>query len=220
MASRVVTKKIDHLKNAISLFAFLFVVWGFYRFLFQLPDEVEELVVKPLIWLGPLFYFLHKEKNGISSLGYSFKNLFSSIYFALGLGVAFAIVGMFVNYLKYGGFDFSANIGAKPLLISLGLSFVTAVVEETVFRGYIFTRLWDALANELRANLLTSVLWATIHLPITIFVWNLNFAGTVTYLLLTTIFGVGAAFIYAKTRNIFSPILLHILWSWPIILFR
>lgn len=210
----------EQVKNATILFAFLFVVWGFYRFLFQLPEEIEELIIKPIIWLVPVFYLLKKEKAGLATLGFTSNKLFSALYFSLGLGVAFAVVGMLVNYLKYGGFDFSANIGDKFVLTSLGLSFATAISEETAFRGYIFTRIESGLGSEIWANLITSVLWALVHLPITIFVWQLNFAAATTFLLLTLIFGVGSSFIFAKTRNIAAPILLHVLWSWPIILFR
>ena len=221
MASKTSKAKPErYLRNVISLFSFLLIFWGLYRFLFQLPEEVEELVVKPIFWLVPLAYFLKKEARGLSSLGFNTKGLFKSIYFALGLGAAFAVIGMFVNYLKYGGFDFSANIGTSPILVSLGISFATALVEETTFRGYVFTRLWEAFGNELWANLVSSFLWMVIHLPVTLFVWKLNFAASITYLLLTTMFGIGASFIFAKTRNIFSPIFLHVLWAWPIILFR
>jgi membrane protease YdiL (CAAX protease family) len=47
-----------------------------------------------------------------------------------------------------------------------------------------------------------------------------NLQAALVYLLLTTLFGVGSAFIYARTKNVFSSIFLHVLWEWPIILFR
>jgi membrane protease YdiL (CAAX protease family) len=30
----------------------------------------------------------------------------------------------------------------------------------------------------------------------------------------------GSAFIFSRTKNIWGSILLHVLWAWPIILFR
>jgi len=103
---------------------------------------------------------------------------------------------------------------------SLGLSFATALSEEVAFRGYLFNRVWYVLKNEWSANLITSVLWAAVHVPITFFVWKLDASAAGLYLLLTAIFGVGSAFVFARTKNIFSSILLHVLWEWPIILFR
>lgn len=208
-------------KNAIYLWVYLLVVWGFYRFLFQLPESIEEIFIKPFVWLIPVFYLLRKEKESVVSLGLTFKKLFPAVYYALGLGVFFVLEALVVNYVKYGGeFNLSANIGELPFMTSLGLSFVTAFSEELAFRGYIFTRVWGYLKNELVANVLTSILWGLVHVPITVFVWKLDLSASLIYLMLTTIFGIGSAFVYARTKNILSPILLHVLWQWPIILFR
>ena len=96
-------KKELALKNAVILSTYLLIVWGLYRFLFKLPDEVEELFVKPIFWLVPVFYLLSKEKAKISSLGVTLKNLFPAIYFALGLGAFFVIEAIFINFIKYKG---------------------------------------------------------------------------------------------------------------------
>lgn len=124
------------------------------------------------------------------------------------------------NYLKYHGFNFGANIGSSPLFASLGLSFATAFSEETAFRGYIFGRLMLALKSELAANVVQSLLWTVIHIPIAFFVWGYTIPQGIIYLTITAIFGLGSAFIFARTGNIVGSILLHVLWEWPIILFR
>lgn len=211
----------QNFKRAVYLAVYLLIVWGFYRFLFKFPDEVEELVIKPILWLIPVFYLVKLERKGLESVGITIKNLFPAVYYALGLGAFFVIEAVIVNFLKYGGeFNLGANIGSLPLLPALGLSFATAISEEITFRGYIFTRVWAFVKNELWANVLTSLFWATIHVPVTIFVWKLDLISSITYLILTAIFGIGSAFVYARTKNIISPILLHVLWQWPIILFR
>lgn len=212
--------KTTALKHATILAAYLLVVWGFYRYLFRFPDEVEELFIKPIIWLLPVYYLLKIEKSKLYTVGITFKNLFPSIYLALGLGVLFAGEGFLVNYLKYGSLNFGANIGQDALLVSLGLSFATAISEEVSFRGYLFNRVWSALGNEWSANLLTSFAWAAVHVPVTVFVWKLTPEAALIYLFLTTLFGIGSAFVFARTKNVASSIFLHVLWEWPIILFR
>ncbi len=208
-------------KRAIYLAVYLLIVWGFYRFLFQLPETVEEIFIKPIVWLIPVFILLKKEGEGLSSIGISYKNLFPAVYYALGLGMFFVLEALIINFIKYGGeFNLNANIGSLPFITSLGLSFITAFSEEITFRGYIFTRVLKFLKNEWGANLLTSVFWALIHVPITFFVWKLDISAALVYLFLTTLFGIGSAFVYARTKNIVSPILLHVLWQWPIVLFR
>ena len=213
-------KKEVAIKHATILAAYLLIVWGFYRMLFRLPEEVEELFIKPILWLLPVAYLVRKEKLGLSSIGITTKRLFPAIYVALGLGVIFAIEGVIVNFVKYEGIDFSANIGQRALLASLGLSFVTAVSEEITFRGYLFNRVWHVLGSELFANMATSIVWGLVHIPIAIFWWELAFVDTLGYLILITFFGIGSAFVFARTKNVASSILLHVMWAWPIILFR
>ncbi len=213
-------KKEIALRHATLLAAYLLIVWGFYRLFFKLPDEIEEVIIKPAIWLIPVFILLRAEKGRLSSLGITLKNLFPAVYFALGLGAFFVIEAVIINFLKYGGLNFGANIGKDALLISLGISFVTATSEEITFRGYLFNRVWSALGNEWLANMVTSLVWALIHVPVAIFVWKLNFLSALIYLFLTTLFGIGSAFVFARTGNIFSSIFLHVLWEYPIILFR
>lgn len=208
-------------KRAVYLAVYLLIVWGFYRFLFQLPEQIEELFIKPVVWILPVLYLVKVERQTLESIGITTKGLFPAVYYALGLGAFFVMEALIINFVKYGGqFNLGANIGNLPLLPALGLSFATAISEELAFRGYIFTRVFNFIKNEIYANLLTSVFWAMIHVPITIFVWKLDFTAAVTYLVLTTIFGIGSAFVFARTKNIVSPILLHVLWQWPIILFR
>ena len=218
MAAKV--SKTSIIKDVTIYAAYLTVVWAFYRFLFQFPSEFEELVIKPIVWLAPLFYFLKKEKLGLSSLGITFKNLFPAIYLSLGLGSIFVIEGLLTNFLKYGHFNFGANIGSLPLMSSLGLSFVTAFSEETAFRGYIYSRLSGVFGGEWGANIIQTVLWTGIHVPIAFFVWNYTLAQGAVYLFVTAVFGFGSAFIFGRTKNVFGSIFLHVLWEWPIILFR
>lgn len=193
---------------------------GLFRFLFQLPDGVTELAIKPIIWLIPIFYILYKEKSNLSSIGINLKNFFPAVYLSLGLGSVFVIEGLLSNYLKYGHFNFGANIGSTPLLPSLGLSFATAFSEETAFRGYIYNRLATVLRGEWGANVIQTILWTAIHVPIAFFVSNYTLPQALIYLFITAVFGMGSAFIFSRTKNVFGSIFLHVLWEWPIILFR
>ncbi len=213
-------KKETLLRNVVIYSAYLLIVWGLYRFLIQLPEEIEETVVKPIIWLIPVFVMTKREKLGLDSLGITLKNLFPSLYFSLALGSLFVIEALVVNFVKYNGLNFSANIGNQGLMFALGMSLATAVSEEIAFRGYIFSRLWSVFRNEWLANFVTTALWILIHIPIYIFVFQLGLGATIVNLLIIGLFGLGSAFVFARTKNVFSSVLLHVLWEWPIILFR
>ncbi len=207
-------------KNVTIYVSYLLIVWAFYRFLFRLPDEVEELIVKPIVWLSPLYFFVRKEGVGISSLGFTFKNLFPAVYLSLGLGAVFVMEAVLTNFLKYGNLNFAANLGQAPFLATLGLSFATAFSEETAFRGYVFNRLAFAMGGEWGANMVQTIFWTGVHVPIAFFVWKLSLSAGLVYLALTAIFGLGSAFVFARTKNVWGSIFLHVLWEWPIILFR
>lgn len=212
--------KIKTIKTVIIFYAYLFVVWGFYRLLFQFPGVLEELILKPIVWLAPLVYIVRKEKIKLRDLGINGENLFSVIYFSIFIGFMFSLAALLVNYLKYGSLNFQANIGEDAFLLSVFVSFVTAFVEEIPFRGYIFTRTQKVLNSEGWANLYTSIGWMLIHLPIAIFDWKLDLISLMVYLLLTFMFSIAATYLFARTKNIATPILLHVFWQWPIILFR
>jgi membrane protease YdiL (CAAX protease family) len=208
------------IKHSVALAVYLFVVWGFYRLLSKLPDDIEDLVIKPIFWLLPVFYLVRKERLGISSLGITFKNFFPSIYISLALGVFLAIVGLMVNYIKYGGINFIHSVGPTSFNKLLLLSFAVAFSEEITFRGYIFNRVWMAIKNEWIANVCVSLVWALVHLPVSIFWWKLDLAGVLGVLFLMFLFGVGSSYVFARTKNVFSSIFLHVFWGLPIILFR
>lgn len=205
----------------VFVYAFyLLFVWTLYRGTLQLPDYLEEFFVKPAIWLVPLVYILKDKKKKLESLGITGKNLFPGIYLAIALGAVFAIEAILINFAKYDGFEFAANIGGQTIFVTLIISFATALTEEISFRGYLFNRFWEGFGNEWIANLITTLFWVGLHTPILVFAFGFELNQILVNLFLTTIYSIGAGFIFARTKNVFSPVVLHVLWSWPIILFR
>lgn len=210
------------LKHVFALFSLIFVVWAVFRHLPEPPEWLTELVLKPLFWLTPTLFLVKKIENApLSSLGITKKNLFPSLYWGIGLGFLFSLEGFLANILKYHGPNFIAlNYSGIMFLGFLGLSLVTAISEEITFRGYIFRRLWAIWGTELFANFISAVLFALIHLPVGIFVLGYTPGMMAVYLFFVFMYGSAAAFIFARTGNLVSSILLHMFWTWPIILFR
>jgi len=209
-------------KHPLFLFSLVFVFWTIFRYFPEPPLWISELVLKPLLWLLPTFWLVKSaEKRPLSSLGFTKKNLFPALYWGLGLGLVFAFEGLITHILKYRGFHLiSLEPNPFKFLAMILLSFGTAFSEETVFRGYIFNRLWQIWNKEWLANIVSSFLFALIHLPIGIFILGYNPSVMIAYLLLVFVFGFGSAFVFARSGNIASSILLHVFWSWPIALFR
>jgi len=212
------------LRLVFSYWAFLFVSWGLYRFLLRLPEEIEEGVIKPILWLGSVFgIVVIKEKRPLfSSLGWTLKNIFPAFYWGLGVGLVLAFEGILINLIKYGSFSFiqAPYQDVDVFLVALVLSLVTGICEETVFRGFILNRFLEILKKENQVNILVSVGFALIHLPVVFFIYHYSIIPALIYFLLVFLMSLVSGYFFIKTKNVISSVLIHALWWWPIILFR
>lgn len=203
------------------LYLIVFVFWGLYRLIFRLPENIEEIILKPLVWLVPTFYIVFKiEKRGLASLGYSAKNFGQSVFKGLAFGILFLIVGLSLNYLRYSRLSLQNFPVREVFLPALLLSFITAISEETVFRGYLMSRLNEILKSEAVANFVSSIGFCLIHLPITIFVYHYNLPQVFIYLVLIFLSSLGSGMMFFWTKTIWASIIIHVFWSWPVVFLR
>ena len=80
------------IKYSLYYVLYLVLVWSAYRISgISLPQEIDEFLVKPIIWLLPIGFILSKEGKGVETLGLTKKNLLPGIYLALFLGLIFAV---------------------------------------------------------------------------------------------------------------------------------
>lgn len=208
--------------NVFSLYFFILISWSFYRSNFNLPEWLEEIVIKPLVWLTPTFLLvLIQEKKKLESIGLSTKNFFKNLYLGWGLGALFAFEGLMANSLKYRGLLFiPMGLTVVDLARMLLISLTTAFSEELVFRGYLMNRLNEILKKELLANFLAAILFSLIHLPISLFVLHYQPAELFSYLFLMLVLGLADGYIFSKTKTIVAPTISHALWNLSVILFR
>lgn len=213
--------KTKTLKNSLGLYFLVFLFWSVYRFLFQLPAGVEEAVVKPLIWLLPTIIFIKfiEKRPFFSSLGFAGKNFQNSLLIIFGFTFFFILEGIILGLSRYQNLFFE-KISYLPLssLQDLLVILATAVVEETLFRGYLFNRLWEVFGNPWKANFIVSLGFLLIHLPISIFVFNLALSQILLAFLLLSIMSLGSGWLFSLTYNTVPSILWHFLWNWQIIL--
>jgi len=209
----------EKLRRIGKLYLIVFIFWGLYRLIFRLPEEVEEIILKPIVWLGPTFYLVFKvEKKGLSSLGYSFKSLRSSLGKGLIFGILFLGMGLILQVLRGRSILWGNLLNYQFLLSTFGLALMTALSEETVFRGYILNRLEEVLGKSLVPNLITSIGFALIHLPVSVFVYHLALPQLFSYLLLVFLSSMGSGLIFSWSGGIWGAILVHVFLVWPMIL--
>lgn len=205
----------------LIIWGLITLLWGIYRFFFQFPECVDELIFKPLIFLSLVGWFVKfKEKRGVRSLGL-IKIGLRSLLIGLGLGVLFSLEGVLSSYFKNKELFFNPKgLSTEGLLLMGFLSLLTGFSEEILYRGFLMNRFWKFYGNEFLANFLSSVLFVLSHLPIAILV--LDYAGRdlFGYLLLIFVLGVADGFVFGRTKNTLAPTISHALWNWSVFLVR
>ncbi|MCY7347359.1 MAG: CPBP family intramembrane metalloprotease [Pyrinomonadaceae bacterium] len=131
--------------------------------------------------------------------------LFGAVLGALTLSLAVLIA------VAFGGlrFDLNQNFGSSAILLTLGISLAVFIIgaafEEAFFRGYIlqtFARVnlaWLAIG-------LTSLFFAAGHLGND----NVTFFAALN----TALAGLWFSIAYLKTRTLWLPFGLHLMWNW------
>lgn len=207
------------MKKVFYIWLLIFVFWTAYRFLFVLPEWIDELIFKPIIFLGPVFYLVKKEKKKWASVGIKTGNLFVDIYLGIFLGLLFALEGLVTNYVKYGQFSFAplVRLQGAGLLIYVFLSLMTAISEEILGRGFFFTRIFNENNNFLKAVFYSSLLFMGLHLPIAL--KNLSSWTLIIYLFSVFVLGAVNSLIFDLRKSLTLPILIHAFWNMTVALY-
>jgi len=206
----------------ILLFLTILIGWGSYRYFFLPAEWVSEFITKPIIWLVPtLLFVIVLEKTTITSLGLTTKHFMRNCFIGVLFGLLLSLELVLTKTFKYGSAVFNPdNLSIISISSILLMSIATAFIEETTFRGYIMSRLWQAYNSELVAILVSTILFVIIHLPLIIFILHYSFYETFTYCLVIFISGFADGFVFARTKTLAAPILSHALWNFAATIFR
>ena len=116
-------------------------------------------IISTTLFTAPLFVIIILKKQGIASIGLHTKKLWP----ALRLGLIFAAIALFSRHILHavlGGWE------VQPIDHIMFMLFMTATVafmEDTVFSGYIQTRIYGLVKNDIAAVLIVAFLFALIH---------------------------------------------------------
>lgn len=214
--------KTKTLEPVYQLWGWILLTWSLYRYFFKLPEAVDEFIVKPLVFVFPvLWYVLKKEKRDLTTLGLTTKNLFTSLYVGLGFGFVFALEGIAANAIKYGKIQINpiAAFEQYGLVMLLVLSVATAFSEELLNRGFLFGRILEKTKSLPYAAILSTVLFVLLHVPI--LVTSLHLQGTMLVLFFVTdfILGMANSLLYYNTKSLLAPILVHVFWNMTVALY-
>lgn len=193
----------------------IFFSWAVYRYFYRFSEPIDELIVKPLVFVLPVLWFVWQYEQGKwERLGLKVGRLFRDLYFGIGLGMILAAEGVIFNYFKYGEVNFQPvlPVGNFGLAGFLGLSVATAVSEEILGRGFLYGQLRYYLADG-RAVLVSSVLFLLLHLPIVLFILHLTGVSLLIYLVSVFVLSVANCVLLQFSGSLLAPILVHIFWN-------
>lgn len=211
---------LDRLHRLTQSFVYIFVVWGLYRLIFRLPEPIEEIIFKPLVFVGAVMLVERPkswQKYFIEIWGKG--DLVKAAFLGLLLGIGYIVLYAVSSFISAAGLTLQPAPGGQSWLVFLGLGVVTAVWEEWAFTGYILSGLSRILSNKWLARAAVAALFALVHLPALIF-WH-KFTGSILGFQLFGLMalGFGNALLMAYSKNLLAPIISHTLWGAAIFLF-
>lgn len=176
-------------------YIYLLLVWGSFRYFIHLPEVIEELWFKPVIWLVPLFWWNLGQKKRVEM--FSAKGLWSI--------VAGLVLGAFYFFVM-GGQGRWQVIG----LNLAGIALAVAVTEELTFSGYVAGYLQRFVKDEWMSAMITGAMIAIIRLPILIFVYQVGVKEMFGALVLALTVGVLNAWLRLKSGNVLGSVIARI----------
>lgn len=205
------------MKKILKIWVVVLIFWATYRFLFKLPEWVDELLIKPLVFmLIPFGIAGSKTLPGFEKK----KSVFEDVVIGAAVGFVFAFTALMANKLKHGTFLFSAVLpfAGSGIFFYLFLSLATSVSEEILGRGFFFNFFKKRWSIFLAATF-SSLLFLTLHLPIVF--TNLHLTGVTLATFLTSVFLLSMVncYLYENRGSLVLPILVHIFWNMTIALY-
>ena len=216
--------------------------WAVFRFITKnsigsvnsISFNISYILLAPVVFLGPVMYYWvkHREENGLPVRLFvhdSPQATFNErmVKYLLLIGVSITIVNFLLELildlmvLKSGLYgkteieflwmDDIDSTFAYIILVVTHLA-VVATVEEFFFRGFLqdqFSRvveIWQSI-------LISATVFAMTHIPIAIFIYEIEGIWLFTALINWFGFGLAAGYLYHITRNIWVVVAWHGIWN-------
>lgn len=210
------------LSKAFTIWGFILLVWAFYRVYFRFPEWIDDLLIKPIVFLGlPFYYVVFKEKRTLATVGLLKKNVIRDLYIGLGFGMLFAVEGIVANVIKYGQLAVNSEtsmVGASLFLLVF-LSLAAAFSEEVLVRGFLYTRLKEGYKSEFKAMIVSSAMYFMLLVPAVFTISHLTGVPLLIFIYSNIVLSFANTMIFNETKTITIPIFIHAFWNVAIALF-
>ena len=183
----------EGVKRLWYYYIYLILIWGSFRYFVRLPEVIEELWFKPVLWLVPLFWWNLALREKIVMFG---KKWGESLFFGIIVGMFYFIILKFQNI---GNFQLDFNL--------IGVALATAVSEELTFSGFIAGYLEKIRKGNLFNFVTIGLMTAIIRLPILLFVYRASGYEIIGVLLVALASGAINAWIRVRSGNVAGSVI-------------
>lgn len=175
-----------------------------------------ETLTKLLIWTLPAILLIkYYEEELFVGLKEMLINKVKWVKFSL-IAIAFFIYYLLIIYFSFGKIAVNPAFRVETIISSV---LFVGITEEVVFRGWLL----NAMLKKMKpwyAVIINAALFLAIHFPIWIYrgqFYNIPMMvnNCIVIILLSTIF----SWTFIKSKNIFLPIMLHMIWNLFSVLF-
>lgn len=212
-------KEISKTQRMLNMWAVILIVWSVYRSQFEttLPIWLDEFVIKPAVFLIPLYYYIlkYEHKPFFTALGWKAKEWTTDLFLGLFIGGVFFFSGGLANYIKEGTVfsTDSSFMNEYALWLLVTVSIASAMTEELLSRGFVLKRLYQESKNAFSAVVYASILFFFLRIPMLFTIDGINgfiiLQVMVTDLFLSLVVGT----LYVTRKNILLPILVHAFYN-------
>jgi len=148
-------------------------------------------------------------RQGIATLGITLKNIRKALLTGFLLGIVFSFSMNVLPNILAGGKLIAFN---KALYNIFYYFLVIALTEEVVFRGYIQTRIYGLIKNDILAVTVTGVMFYAMHLPFQMQANGLQF--NIVNMLILIFLHFLMNFLYRKHNSLVGATIFHGLLDW------
>jgi membrane protease YdiL (CAAX protease family) len=199
----------------LSVFLFLILPSMIFSFFAVKQGSVSFLLIsivtilRDLSLLSLILFFIWRNREPITAIGWTGRNFWREVSIGILLFVPLFIASSLLESLLHrAGLSAPATPlpalvserGMREFMLAFFLVVVVAVVEETIFRGYLILRINAITSSPAAAVLLSAVIFSLGH----------GYEGTAS---VVTVGAIGAVFalIYQWRKNLIAPVVMHFL---------
>lgn len=173
-----------------------------------IETSTEQLIISFFDLIGTFFiiwlFMKYVDKERFIKLGFQTKNRLKEFIVGIIIGLMVMTIGYFLLIYFNEIFFLKVNFQFEELIKSILLFTIVAIVEETLFRGYILKNLMSAF-NKYTALILSSILFSIMH--------ALNPNVDLFSLFVLFLAGIVLGLSYIYTKNLWFPIAIHLSWN-------